>query len=201
MRQIEICGRDKSFMRYLTLTYINIGEACLKARRIADAVGYLLKAEEVAVRRGFKDAKLEVYSMLSDCYKELGDTELSVDYKEKYFNIKDTLLNSHQLKGVSEIRFLGDMKKMDDELAEMKYRHGMLNILFCFFIVVFVVVSGLVCVLFVKNRRLNQSYRFLYKKNVEMLQLEDNERVMRGAALPPPTHTWRGGCGWRCPGT
>lgn len=179
IRQIDICGRNGAFMRYLALSYINIGDVYLKSGRIADAVAYLRKAEEVAVRRGFKDARLEVYRMLSDCYRRTGDTELFADYKEKYFNIKDTLLNSHQLKRVSEVRFLGDMKKMDDALAGMKYRHDMLSILFCVFIVVFIIVSGLVCVLFVKNRRLKQSYRFLCQKNVEMLQTEEDERLMR----------------------
>lgn len=187
MRQIGICGRNENFMRYLVLSYINIGDVYLKSGRFADAVAYLRKAEEVAVRRGFKDARLEVYRMLSDCYKKTGDTELFVGYKEKYFNIKDTLLNSYQLKRVSELRFLGDMKKMDDALAGMKYRHDVLSILFFVFIVVFIIVSGLVCVLFVKNRRLKQFYRFLYQKNVEMLQMEEDERLMRescGRARP-----------------
>lgn len=183
-RQVEICGNDPFFVRYLALTYINMGKVYVESGKYDEAVSLFKKALGIAVGDDMKDAKLELYKLLADVCKTRGDIELSNDYSEKYLDIKDSLLNYHQLKSVSEIRFLGDIKKIGNELTEMKYRNYLLNILFYVAIFVLVIVASLVVVLFMKNRKLRQSYVFMYKKNLEELQTDEDERNGNGE-IPP----------------
>lgn len=178
-RQVDICDGDRKLVRYMDAALINKAEAQAKAGDDAGAVATLRQAEQISVRHDLKDAKLEVFRAMSDCYKRLGDTPRHMEYREKYFDIKDTLLNYHQLMSVSEIHFLNDMKAMGDELSEMKYRHRVSNMLLYIFSAVSVIVLLFSATLYMKNQRLKQSNQMLYKKNEETLRHDTEQRAAR----------------------
>lgn len=151
----------------------------MKSGRPKEAMVSLVDLEKLACTEDLKDAKLEAYRMLSDCYKELKVPAKSIEYHEKYFNLKDTLLNYRQLMSISEIRFLNDIKSLSDEITEMNYRHRIMSVQQLASVIVLIVVLVFVFLLYMKNRQLNIQNKMLYKKNGEILKSEENERSMR----------------------
>lgn len=178
-RQIELTTNQRQLQRYLIISYINKANVYVKAGKYERAIDCLQPAVQIATDHDIKDARLDIYRTLADCYKQRGMMAKSMEYREKYFYIKDTLLNYHQLASINEARFMNDMKKMDDQLATMRHRHKIFNILIVIFSVVFVIIMCFVYILYIKNRQLNKSNKLLYKKNVEILQSEEKERALR----------------------
>ena len=66
-----------------------------------------------------KDAKLDVYRLLAEYYAKKGESEITENYRNKYFQLKDTLLNYNQVAKVSELQFLDKMNEIDKRMAEI----------------------------------------------------------------------------------
>lgn len=178
-RQITLTEGRGQLKRYLIISHLNKADAYVKAGDYAKAIGCLQPAMQIAATHDIKDARLDIYRTLADCYRQLGMMAESIEYREKYFNIKDTLLNYHQLASINETRFMNEMKKMDDRLTQMRHRHQIFNIVAVIFAVVLVIVICFVYILYIKNRQLKKSNKLLYKKNIEILQSEEKERALR----------------------
>lgn len=126
-----------------------------------------------------KDAKLDVYRLLAEYYAKKGESEITENYRNKYFQLKDTLLNYNQVAKVSELQFLDKMNEIDKRMAEITRKREQQAVMMRIGAGVTTVILLLGVMLFVKNKKLKRSNEHLYKNSLASLQREEREREMR----------------------
>lgn len=167
------------YVRYVYLAYVNKVKALAAMRRFKEAVDELNIAERLSEEYDMKDSKLETYKMMAGLYDSMGNHELMSDYRNKYFQLKDTLLNYRQLASVGEMNFLSQMKDIDERMEQMQRQREMQNALIFVIAVVTLIVVGFLILVARKNKRLRQANKVLYEKNVKILESEEQERRLR----------------------
>ncbi len=178
-KQLDVMPDKPSVVRYRYVAYTNISKALAGQGKSAAAVQALKNAEQIAMRFDMKDAKLEIYSLLAEAYAGQGLSSLSEQYRNHYFRVKDTLLNYHQMMSVNEMHFVNEMKKMDEQMQAIEHRRQMQVIVIYVIVGVAFIIMVFFIVVWKKNRRLRRSNESLYRKTVDMLQTEEEERTRR----------------------
>lgn len=169
-RQIPWVNKNHNTIRYVYVALTNIAKAQEAEGHTAEAITTLRQAEDLASREVLKDAQLEIYGLLSQAYRKAGDTSLYNHYQDAYLHLKDTLLNYHQLMSVNEMRFLGEMKKMDEQMKESRQRQHIQQIILCAVLGLLAVIIVFSFIVWRKNRKLRSSNEALYQKTQEILR-------------------------------
>lgn len=164
-------------LRYFTLVSKT---RLLKVMQQTDsAIIYARSAEQIAIARQQKDLKLEVFNILSELYKQKGDEQRYLAYREDYYLLRDTLLNYQQVASVNEMEFQAELKNMNEEMTELKHKRDVQSLVTLIVIVVSAVVLALLFVIYRQNRHLKRSNAQLYRQNVEMLAADEEQRQLR----------------------
>lgn len=175
LRMVE----KSEYIRLVYFTCIMKTKILAEKGDLIGAIDCLQRPKQIATDADMKDCKLEVYGLLADYYKQLGQKTLYNDYRDKYLLLKDTLTNYHQVASVNEMEFQMQLKTMNDEMIGLKLRRQVQNVVVIVLVVFFVTVLIFMIILFRQNGRLRRSYLSLYRKNVDMLKVEEEERNMR----------------------
>ena len=181
-RQLQmIPAGDFVRLRYFTL--IEKAKIEAKMQQLGAAIHTLREAEKIALGHDMKDCKLETFGLLSSFLKRNGDNLQAEEYRERFYLLRDTLTNYHQLASVSEMEFTQELHKMDRRIMDMQ-RHSRRLQDGAIAVSVFAIVLGAFLVLlFRKNSQLRQSNTALYRKNVQLLKAEQQKAI---SALPGP---------------
>lgn len=178
-KQHTLIDNNIGNIRYKYVIYTNLSRVYAAKNEYQRAIDMLVSADSIANALDMKDAKLEVYSLMTSYYDKLGMRQESETYHNKYFRLKDSLLNYHQVASVDEIRFLGEMKKADKHIQEMEQHRKVLNLVIGAIILIALIISLAMYIIWRKNRQLRQRNETLYLKNVEMLRKEEEDRKRR----------------------
>lgn len=100
-------------------------------------------------------------------------------YRNKYYQLKDTLLNYNQVAKVSQMQFLDQINEMDKRMAEIIQKHKQEELLTRIGFIVTTIIMVLAIMLYIKNKNLKRSNEHLYNNTLESLQREEIERNMR----------------------
>lgn len=165
--------------RYLYIVHNNISRTQAAMQCPKEAITEMLAAEKLADRYKMKDARLEAYRLLAQYYNETGEKTKMEYYRNKYFQLKDTLLNYNQAVQFSKLKFMDQINEMDRQMAEISRRHQLQARLFYAGLGVSAVITLLAVMLYLKNKQLKRSNEHLYQNSIASLQREKIEREMR----------------------
>lgn len=172
-------SRQGSYLRYHYGARLNLAKAYAAKGLMDEALPLLQESEKVAEKYDMKDARLEVYRLIADYAEANGNGLLSETYRNRFFRLKDTLLNYRQVVSVSEQRFLGEMRDMDKQIAAMAHERNVQRMLTLVALGIVLLVIVFLLLLWVKNRKLGAANRALYEKNLAVLRREEEERKRR----------------------
>jgi len=137
---------------------------------------YLKKAETLAGGHDVGDHLVDIYGMISDCYKSLGNSKDAQTYLIKYYALKDSL---------SSIKDFSEMKNLDLRYEVENYETRIMkanmekeqNFRYLVIITVTLLVFAfLFVVMIIQNKRLTATNKSLFEKNVEILNASDSEK-------------------------
>lgn len=172
---IKLSVKNKNDIRRTNIAYFLKARILYAQGDYKSAISLLQIAEKALTRNDLRDSRLEVYEFLSQCYVKLNDTANSNKFGNRYYLLKDSILNLKQMTNVSKMTFVNEIKKMDNEINEMKYKRKS-EIIFVILSAVFsLILLFFVILLYFKNRQLQDKNRKLYEKNIEMMNTEDIE--------------------------
>ncbi|MBQ9645401.1 MAG: helix-turn-helix domain-containing protein [Prevotella sp.] len=177
--QQALVAAEPANVRYTYLIYNNKAKVSALQGDYAQAISYTRQCEQLANQWDMKDAKMDAYNNLADYARRSGQGNLAEHYQTKYFHIKDTLLNYHQMASVQEMEFLGEMKRIDEQMADMRHQGVVKNFIIGIVVCAAVVAALVLLIVWRKNRELNQTNRSLYEKNVALLVSEEQQRRER----------------------
>lgn len=178
-KQIAMMPLDNNHVRYICGSWEYKAHIYALQKRYDDAIHCMKELERLATRFNIKDARIEIYRTMADYYSKLGMPDKTNAYRAQFLSLKDTLLNYQQVATMDEIKFLNEMRKVDEQMDEIKQkrqRQEMISIIVGF---VSLIILLSIFVIYRKNRQLRKTNESLYKKNVEILNSEEQERKLR----------------------
>jgi AraC-like DNA-binding protein len=181
MERLKSDGKIKDRERYQFITLDVTAKTYILLGDYANAVKYAKKVEDIAEAGRFRDEMLEAYKLLGECYRQSGNFDLSTEYKEKYEQLNDSLQSDRLQASFSEMQFLDNMQKVNEELQRMKRRSELQAIAVGIAAVIVLLVVFFLILLYKRNRKLHEANVELYQRNVEMLENEERERKQREA--------------------
>ena len=167
------------YSRLIYFTHVEKAKVHAMTGDYRSAIEALKQSERIAVDLEMKDCKLEVYKMLAQYYQQLGDHGSREHYYNQYTQLKDTLTNYQQLASVSEMEFRNELKGMEQEMSEMRQHREVMGVVALTSLGFLLALAVLLYLVYRKNGELTRSNQSLYKKNVEMLRAEEEERRKR----------------------
>lgn len=166
-------------VRYRCVAFIYKSDAEIALHDYRSAAASLRTALDLSQRHNLKDAILEIYDKLSNCYSLMGDKESSLAFRGQYLQLKDTLLNYQQLMKVNEMRFVSSMKKVDEQMQQVRHHQQIERIMSIAVFVIALVIAVFLWIVWHKNRRLSRQNVHLYERTVEMINAEEEEQRRR----------------------
>lgn len=160
----------KGLERFCYLSILNQSRSLVGLKRYAVAIEKLEQLERMAVASDMKDAKLEVYRALADCHKKAGEEQASLLYRDRYFSLKDTLMNYQQVASVSELHFLNEMKQLDEQLQQINRQRHAQNVVIVIVLTVAIVFALFLFVIYRKNKLLRKKNEALYLRSLESIE-------------------------------
>ncbi len=178
-KQKQSTSHTAENMRYVYIAHINIARTLAATNKYEQAICELKDAGNIAFKYDMKDAILDIYNLQAQYYLRSGNTKLSDIYRNKYYQLKDTLLNYNQVAKVSQMQFLDQINEMDKRMAEIIQKHKQEELLTRIGFIVTTIIMVLAIMLYIKNKNLKRSNEHLYNNTLESLQREEIERNMR----------------------
>lgn len=155
-----------------------------------------MKALDLSYKFDLKDSKLQCYELLAGYYSKAGQAERSNTYHNKFYQLKDTLLNYQQLASVKDIQFLSQINKLDEQITRADMMNTIKNYIIGLCAVVVVIILVLLVELYRRNKALRINNEMLFNKNQEILEQEQRERQERldraGIGADAPSRKYQG---------
>jgi AraC-like DNA-binding protein len=167
--QIRII-QPTEYARLLYFTYILKSRLLAQLHDYSAALSSLAEPKRIAEQYAMKDCMLEVFSLLSDYYLQVGNKQQHQLYRNQFVNLKDTLTSYRQLASVKEMESQTQIRALNAQVEQINAKRRRTNRLLLVLVVGAVVVIAFSCVLVYHNKRLRESNRTLYEKNRELLE-------------------------------
>jgi signal transduction histidine kinase len=152
-----------------------LGDACLSARRIDEALTYYTRAAQLASKNKIKLEVERAYLGLSKCNQELGNTAAAFDFFKRYTSIKDSLFSekNEEFIAFTEAKFQNEKNEIEIERlkneqkiheSELRYER-LINQIF-----IIVVAFGFILLAFV-------AYGFFQKRKINRLLIRQKKII------------------------
>ena len=138
-------------------------------------------------REGSSDVRANAYKFLREIYTRIGDNEKA---KEAYGNLlmlQDSMKNVNKLGTIDNLKFIHDLSieryNSASKLAEANKQRKIREVLIFFIGLILVIVIPLLIVIINRHRRLQASYRDLYKQRQQIIEQEETNKKLREESL------------------
>lgn len=109
----------------------------------------------------------------------MGNETEGLRNENKGLKLRDSLINYSQLSRLEEVKSGRNLRKYQERLAVIEAQRKMQRIVTIVIAIFLVVVCSLLVVLFNRNRRLKESNKVLYDKNIDILRQSEKELETR----------------------
>ena len=191
VRKANRVEKEAHFLGQMGKSYFEIG-------KIDSALSYVRQSMRIAEEYGFKKILSGNYLILSKIEKGKGNNRLALDYLENHVRLKDSSTNPFIIGEVSRLQYSFEASKMSQvvneliekqEIKDNKIRSQKWRFFIIFLILLSVV--GVLVVILSQKRMLQNSYKTLVQKNVEIMKLlqmkppEDDTKKSQKFELAP----------------
>ena len=143
----------------------NIGEVYIKLQDYNNSLLYLNKGLKIAKEINSKHLIKDCCVTFSELYYAKGSYKKAYEYQQLYSEIKDSIFSEETGKNIAEMEVKFETEKKEKEILQQKKVRNIYFIAFVLF------VSAIITV-FIEYRKKNSAYKFLVKKNIDLLNKE-----------------------------
>lgn len=172
----------QNYYRYRHVALFNKVKVLMAMHKYHEAISLADQLYAMAEQLDMKDAKIEIYETLANCYNSIGNEGMALKYNIKRYQLKDSILNFQHATQVSESKFINrinSLEAMQQETMKSKRRQATA---FAVVMCITIMIAIFSITLYRKNKKLKLGNRALYDKNIEM-QKADNDNMQRLKAL------------------
>ncbi|MGI6224025.1 MAG: helix-turn-helix domain-containing protein [Prevotella sp.] len=146
------------------------------ANRLDSAIYYGKKALETATRGGNLEFQVLAAHQLENLCKAMGEDKQAHHFHIIYLEKTDSLINNNQGGSIGELHYLYQLQHQTEVAKEAETKNRIKSIMLWSLGIVLVLVLITGGIIYAQNRKLNQRNRELYKKNVELIGLEQQKQ-------------------------
>ncbi len=159
-------------------TYENIAKTYLKERDYVHAAEYWNKALDLSASANMIDLASGICKKLSECYREMGDSEMQRRYHLLYLEKMEEMHNS-RLSSIGELNYINELKKEEMKAEELTARQRQQQFTILVIIVVLLVVIAFAVLLWRKNQQLQLRNKSLYEHYRQAMRSDADQKQMR----------------------
>ena len=166
--QSRLLGKDTIYVRYHTMVLLDMASAYAQMGNYTKAISEIESMCGIASRYGVKDALMEGYDLKAQYYFLNGNTSKSNLCRIRFYELKDSMITSQQIKNIEGHLFSSKMQAAETALKKMeehRQRQQNIGIILALFIVF---VMTFAYILYRKNRTLKERNLALYEKITTM---------------------------------
>lgn len=118
-RQSLSIQEEIGYKNGIVTNLINLGILSTKLQQYKEAEQYLQKALTMSLREEMKQNQMEAYKALAELFEQKKDFKTSLDYRLKYEERKDSLINENNLKQIKELELNYETEKTEKDLLRL----------------------------------------------------------------------------------
>lgn len=189
---LDYAQKNKMDEEYILFQYCELGNLCLLEGNYRKAVEW----GQMCLKPGVTETELDfmtgVYKLLADAYIMSGEKDKGDYYNKRYFVLQDSVFNRNRMFSAGNELFEYESRKTDRQIDSLNGTISRQFITIAVFGILVVALALVSVLLFRNNRRLNEAYRLLIRKDKEMdMQETRNKRLLEesitsGKAEPAP---------------
>ncbi len=160
-------------------SYFNIAKAYDAMENYDSAIVYMKKGEKIAVKYNYREIVVGAYEILSDYYEKAGNEKKSMDYKYKYLNMNDSILNAKTLGKIKDIQSSIEIEKIETKVLKLTTEQKQKNRLLAIISTALLLITFSLLWVYRQNRRLEEKNKRLFQKNLEIMASEEAEKQIR----------------------
>lgn len=165
--------------RYYPYLLYMMSSNARKSGDYSTAIQALVEASDVVSGDTGSDMLQTIYKNLYEIYRDSGNDQKAAEYYLKYANVKEKTSSFSQIRNLRSVEVQREMDDLEDNLNNEKERSRFLFYGICGIALFLVVCCTLLILLFRKNRNLQESYSMLYAKNIQILDIEEENNELR----------------------
>lgn len=160
--------------------FVNQLEAIVlgKSKRYKEALALSLKIERESGKEA-PDIQEQMRSNISTLYGKLGKADSALLWQERRMALSDTIFRDQRYSQIRDLNVAYEMQNANMKLLHSENKRHTVMVALIVTLFAMVIIFALVLVLINKNRRLNISNHDLYRRNGEIMRMNDNERKLR----------------------
>lgn len=149
-----------------------------KSKRYKEALDLSLKIEQESGKNA-PDIQEQMRSNISTLYGKLGKADSALWWQERRMTLSDTIFRDQRYSQIRDLNVAYEMQNANMKLLHSENKRHTIMVALVVTLFAMVIIFVLVLVLINKNRRLNISNHDLYRRNGEIMRMNDNERKLR----------------------
>jgi len=145
------------------------------------ALKYINLSNEIAKKNSFLKTVADNYLLLSKIEESAGDVINAFEYYKTYANLKDSTLNIDKFSDINQLQRLYEVSKTNQQIERLAIEQQIKdrtiryqNIIQVITLGVLLLVSAVLLFVFYQKKKLNTAYEVLFKKNIEIIDLQEN---------------------------
>lgn len=182
-RLLAEAEKDSLPPKYICSVYQQMQKAFELTERNDSSLVYIRKCLDTAKANGIEHMFLTMQLILSRHYEGIGDMRAAQECKNRYLNLKDSLLDSRQIDAVKHVQFLYEAEKVSDNINELTRQKqereqtiGRLRVIIICVTAVALVVALFLYYIYRQKKRIDRNYRNLYSINEKYISLQEEMR-------------------------
>ena len=172
VRNFNLKSHEAKFLQNIAEFYFNL-------KQLDSAIYYFKMSNELAENANSYDVLSGNYLFLSQIEEQRGNIKKALEYHHKFYAIKDSLYNASKYAEINQMQFLYDMAKVEKQIQELTAVQELKEKTILFqktlqwiLISAFLIVLIILLFIYLQKKKLNQSYKTLVSKNIEIVNQE-----------------------------
>ena len=148
---------------------IEIGGVYLEQGNLKKAIDNLEKGYQIAMSHGLKEQIQNGTKFLSTAYVQVGDLKKAIDFQSKYYNYRDSLINTEKIRELADLRteYEVGQKQIEVDLLEEKQKGFFFAV---FFLIILLLLIGTLAYVFIMRNKEKQAANQLLTKQTQELE-------------------------------
>lgn len=142
------------------------------------AIETLERGLGITRRFNIRDARMEIYDRLNDCFALSGIPDSAHRYRNLYVELKDSLLNYTQTSSIREISIYNQKRAIDREMARIRSKDIRQRRIIVAAVIALLATALVWYATYRKKKKLQETNLILYDKNQELIKMEAEFRAI-----------------------
>ena len=137
-----------------------------------EAISCLREVEHIALDHSMQSELIDNYRAMAQVYDAMGNQKMAEQLDYKFLKARDELIKKSHAEMVEKSRFLDEMRRVNDQVAQIQAKHERTHQLLLMMSLIAAIILIAMVLLVRSNIKQRNYIRHLYEKNVQLLDVK-----------------------------